>query len=131
MLTAPRSRTWLVAAVLSTTKIIVRADILHRITRTPPQSKVLDAPGSTYASDVYSFGIVAWEVLSRELPWANVARPREVYIYVVLKSLRPDMPVDAPIDIVNMIKACWAGEPDARPTFSTIMQRSESCGWSE
>ncbi|CAM9431484.1 unnamed protein product [Scytosiphon promiscuus] len=91
---------------------------------------VLDAPGSTYASDVYSFGIVAWEVLSRELPWANVARPREVYIYVVLKSLRPDMPVDAPTDIVNMIKACWAGEPDERPTFSTIMQRFESGGWS-
>ncbi|CAN0277211.1 unnamed protein product, partial [Scytosiphon promiscuus] len=83
--------------------------------------EVLDSPGSTYASDVYSFGIIAWEVLSRELPWANVARPREVYIYVVLKSLRPDMPVDAPTDIVNMIKACWAGEPDERPTFSTIM----------
>ncbi|CAM9383003.1 unnamed protein product [Ectocarpus fasciculatus] len=88
--------------------------------------EVLDAPGSTYASDVYSFGIVAWEVLSRELPWASVAHPREVYIYVVLKSLRPDIPVDAPADLVNMIKACWAGEPGARPTFSTIMQRFES-----
>lgn len=103
-------------------------DILHHITRTPPQSKVLDAPGSTYASDVYSFGIVAWEVLSRELPWASVAHPREVYIYVVLKSLRPDIPVDAPADLVNMIKACWAGEPDARPTFSRIVERFESCG---
>ncbi|CAM9364389.1 unnamed protein product [Pylaiella littoralis] len=92
---------------------------------------VLDAPGSTYASDVYSFGIVAWEVLSRELPWASVAHPREVYIYVVLKSLRPDIPVDAPADLVNMIKACWAGEPDARPTFSRIVERFESCGWSE
>ncbi|CAN0007820.1 unnamed protein product [Ectocarpus sp. 12 AP-2014] len=93
--------------------------------------EVLDAAGSTYASDVYSFGIVAWEVISRELPWANVARVREIYIYVVLKSLRPEIPVDAPTDIVNMIKACWAGEPDARPTFSTIVERFESCGWSE
>ena len=95
------------------------------------QLKVLDYTGSTYASDVYSFGIVAWEVLSRELPWANVARPREVYILVVLKSLRPVIPVGAPADIVNMMRACWAGEPDARPTFSTIMERFESCGWSE
>ncbi|CAN0311488.1 unnamed protein product, partial [Hapterophycus canaliculatus] len=86
---------------------------------------------NTYASDVYSFGIVAWEVLSRELPWASVAHPREVYIYVVLKSLRPDIPVDAPADLVNMIKACWAGEPDARPTFSRIVERFESCGKSE
>ncbi|CAM9606844.1 unnamed protein product, partial [Hapterophycus canaliculatus] len=50
--------------------------------------EVLDATRSTYASDVYSFGIVAWEVLSRELPWANVTHPRDVYIRVVLKGLR-------------------------------------------
>jgi len=95
----------------------------------PSQPKVLGA--STYASDVYSFGIVAWEVLSRELPWASVAHPREVFIRVVLNDLRPDIPIDAPEDMANMVRACWAGEPKARPTFSTIMERIESNAWSE
>ncbi len=118
--TPPRSRMCRDCCCLSTNEGFARDDILHRIIRTPSQSKVLDSPGNTYASDVYSFGIVAWEVLSRELPWANVARPRDVYIYVVLKSLRPDIPIDTPTDIGNVIKACWAGEPDARPTFRKI-----------
>ena len=92
---------------------------------------MLNSSGSTYASDVYSFGIVAWEVLSRELPWASVAHPREVYIRVVLNEIRPDIPVDAPADLANVIRACWAAEAKARPTFSTIMQRVESNGWSD
>ena len=90
---------------------------------------MLGASGSTYASDVYSFGVVAWEVLSREIPWAGVAHPREVYIRVVLNGLRPDIPVDAPTDMANMMKACWAGEPRARPTFNAIMEGIKSHGW--
>ncbi|CAM9173780.1 unnamed protein product [Ectocarpus sp. 6 AP-2014] len=93
--------------------------------------EVLDASGSTYASDVYSFGIVAWEVLSRELPWASVVHPREVYIRVVLNELRPEIPADAAADIATMMRACWAGDPEARPTSSAIMERIESNGWSD
>ncbi len=91
---------------------------------------MLNASGSTYASDVYSYGIVAWEVLSRELPWESVPRPQDVIVRV-LNELRPEIPADAPVDMVNMIRACWAGKPEARPTFSTILGRIDSNGWSE
>lgn len=82
---------------------------------------MLEAEGSTYQSDVFSFGIVAWEVISTELPWANKIRPRDV-ICAVLKGLRPVFPFGAPVDIADMAKACWAEEPAARPKFSTIME---------
>lgn len=87
---------------------------------------MLSATGCTYASDVYSFGIVAWEVISRELPWANMAHPRDVYIRVVLNELRPDIPADAPSDMAVMMRACWAAEPEARPTFSAVMDGIKS-----
>ena len=92
---------------------------------------MLSAGASTYASDVYSFAIVVWEVLSRQLPWAGMARPREVYIRVVLNELRPDVPVDTPADMANMMRACWTEEPQARPTFSAIMEGIKSHGWRE
>lgn len=89
---------------------------------------MLEAEGSTYESDVFSFGIVAWEVLSTELPWANKTRPRDI-ICAVLKGLRPVFPVDAPIDIADVAKACWAEEPEARPKFSAIMEGMKMKGW--
>lgn len=57
-----------------------------------------------------------------------MAHPREVYIRVVLNELRPDIPADTPTDIANIVAACWAGEPEARPTFRAIMERIESNG---
>ncbi|CAM9285856.1 unnamed protein product, partial [Pylaiella littoralis] len=74
--------------------------------------EVLDSGRSSYMSDVYSFGIVVWEVLSRELPWASKARPSEILTTVVLRGARPSFHVDAPADIVDIAKACWAGQPE-------------------
>ncbi|CAM9481119.1 unnamed protein product, partial [Laminaria digitata] len=80
-------------------------------------------------SDVYSFGIVVWEVLSRELPWATVMNPRDIYIRVVLNELRPTIPDDAPTDIADVARACWAGEAGDRPTFSAIVEAMKSSRW--
>lgn len=92
---------------------------------------MLGASGNTYASDVYSFGIVAWEVLSRELPWASVTHAKDVHIRVVLNDLRPDIPAEAPADLADMMRACWAAEPKARPAFSSILKDMKSNGWNE
>lgn len=87
---------------------------------------MLDAKGSTYASDVYSFGMVAWEVLSMQVPWAEEAAPLNIYKRVVFKGERPTIPGDAPADIADVVRACWAGRPDDRPASSTIMMRLRS-----
>ena len=92
---------------------------------------MLHAAGSTYASDVYSFGIVVWEVLSREIPWATVTHPRDIYIRVVLNDLRPVIPDDAPTEIADVARACWVGEPRDRPTFMAIMEDMKSNHWNE
>ncbi|CAM9240971.1 unnamed protein product, partial [Hapterophycus canaliculatus] len=90
--------------------------------------EVLEAEGSTYASDVYSFGIVVWEVISRELPWAKKTRPRDV-LSAVLRGIRPSFHVDAPPDIVDIAKACWCGEPSERTTFRAILEGMGAKGW--
>lgn len=113
-------------------------DVPHRLTARVIDTssvllfEVLSADGNTYASgDVYSFGIVIWEVLSRELPWADVTHPREVYIRVVLNELRPDIPAEAPSDLADIVRACWAGDPEARPTFGDVIKSMTPCDWSE
>ncbi|CAM9259275.1 unnamed protein product, partial [Laminaria digitata] len=81
--------------------------------------QVLDAKGTSYESDVYSFGVVVWEVLSRKIPWADECL-RNIYVRVMIKDDRLDIPVDAPTDVANIIKACWAGVRKDRPTFDDI-----------
>ena len=95
------------------------------------RSKVLHVAGSTYASDVYSFGIVVWEVLSRELPWSTVTHPKDIYIRVALNDLRPDMPEGAPTEIADVARACWVERPADRPTFSIMMKNMKANKWNE
>lgn len=84
---------------------------------------MLNSKGSSYASDVYSFGIVAWEVLSMEVPWADEALPFDIFRRVVFRGERPTVPVDAPADLADIVRQCWAGPPKKRPTSHEIMQK--------
>ncbi|CAN0262805.1 unnamed protein product [Ectocarpus sp. 4 AP-2014] len=90
--------------------------------------EVLESEGSSYESDIYSFGIVTWEVISRELPWAKKTRPRDI-LTAVWRGDRPSFHVDAPADIVDIAKACWCAEPKERTTFSAILEgmKAEEC----
>ena len=92
--------------------------------------QVLESGGSTYSSDVYSFGIVVWEVISRQLPWANKTRPRNI-LSAVLIGIRPSFQPDAPADIVAIAEACWGGEPEERTTFDAILAGMKANGWHE
>ncbi|CAN0245699.1 unnamed protein product, partial [Scytosiphon promiscuus] len=83
--------------------------------------EVLDSGGSTYESDVYSFGIVVWEVFSRERPWGNKTSLTEI-LTAVLKGSRPPFREDAPADIVGIAEACWSAEPKERTSFRAIME---------
>lgn len=84
--------------------------------------KVLDSKGTSYASDVYSFGVVVWEVFSRKLPWADERCHRDIFVRVVFKEDRPEIPVESPVDMARIMKASWARVPQDRPTFSDIMK---------
>ena len=84
---------------------------------------MLHSEGVSYASDVYSFGVVAWEVLSTEVPWADEALPFDIYRRVVFKGDRPTVPVNAPPDLADIMRECWARQPKLRPTSREIMRR--------
>lgn len=83
--------------------------------------KVLNGRPSTYASDVYSFGVVVWEVITTGLPWASSTCARDI-MCAVINGARPVFPADAPADIADIARECWAEEPDDRPSFKRIME---------
>lgn len=75
---------------------------------------------------MYSFGVVAWEVLSREVPWADEALPFDIYRRVVFRGERLTIPADAPADLADIVRECWARSPRQRPTSGEILIRLDA-----
>ncbi|XP_016388309.1 receptor-interacting serine/threonine-protein kinase 1-like isoform X2 [Sinocyclocheilus rhinocerous] len=74
---------------------------------------------STEKSDVYSFSIVVWVILSGREPYEN-ARSEDQICHCVCQGERPDealIPRDTPQDIIKLMKTCWNEDPRDRPTF--------------
>lgn len=74
---------------------------------------------STEKSDVYSFAIVVWVILTGKEPYEN-ARSEDHISQCVRQGNRPAMdpiPEDTPSEIIHLMQSCWAQDPMQRPTF--------------
>ncbi|NWT13558.1 ANKK1 protein, partial [Vireo altiloquus] len=79
-------------------------------------------PGIKY--DVYSFGIVIWEVLMQKKPYAG-ANMMAIIVKVAagkrpgLELVRDDWPGECH-QMVDLMKRCWDQDPKQRPSFADI-----------
>ncbi|KAK4753910.1 hypothetical protein SAY87_002014 [Trapa incisa] len=75
--------------------------------------------------DVYSFGIVMWEVLTGEEPYADM-HCVSIIGGIVNNSLRPQIPTWCDPEWKSLMESCWASDPSGRPSFSEISQKLRS-----
>ncbi|MED6168702.1 hypothetical protein PIB30_013892 [Stylosanthes scabra] len=70
--------------------------------------------------DVYSFGVILWELSTLQQPWGGI-NPMQVVGAVGFQHRRLDIPDDMGPAIADIIKQCWQTNPKLRPTFAEIM----------
>ena len=68
---------------------------------------------ASFASDVYAFGILLWEMFTGAQPYAGL--PRALLGHeVALKGRRPEFPPDCPFDYQLLACRCWESDPAIR-----------------
>ena len=92
--------------------------------------EVLKGGRATVSSDIYSLGMILWELLTLDIPWGGESPARIIYLTTVDQS-RPAVPPaialpgggfrDLPA-YTALMRACWAQEPGARPaSFAEVL----------
>ncbi|XP_006114467.1 proto-oncogene tyrosine-protein kinase receptor Ret isoform X3 [Pelodiscus sinensis] len=78
----------------------------------------------TTQSDVWSFGVLLWEIVTLGgNPYPGIAPER---LFNLLKSsYRMERPENCSEEMYNLMLRCWKQEPDKRPTFADISKELE------
>ncbi|KAK7362842.1 hypothetical protein VNO77_04966 [Canavalia gladiata] len=71
--------------------------------------------------DVYSFGLILWEMLTGTIPYEDMT-PIQAAFAVVNKKSRPVIPSDCPPAMRALIEQCWSSNPDKRPEFWQVVK---------
>eukprot|EP01130_Rhizamoeba_saxonica_P007432 TRINITY_DN3008_c0_g3_i2.p1 TRINITY_DN3008_c0_g3~~TRINITY_DN3008_c0_g3_i2.p1 ORF type:complete len:731 (-),score=149.10 TRINITY_DN3008_c0_g3_i2:1261-3369(-) len=102
-------------------------DVVNPTWLAPEVMKELPYTGKV---DVYSFGIVLWELIARQYPFSNLKCDFMFEQEDAIKSgSRPPLPDFCPEDLADLIRECWDGNPDLRPEFSEIVVRLVDMVW--
>ncbi|XP_072356376.1 inactive tyrosine-protein kinase 7-like [Scyliorhinus torazame] len=72
-------------------------------------------------SDVWSFGVLMWEVFSQgELPFSKLSDD-EVLTGIQNNQIKHSAPDGCPSKLYKLMQHCWAASPKDRPSFSEIV----------
>lgn len=75
----------------------------------------------TEKADVFSFGIVVWEIVTGECPYDGMSQIQAA-LGVLNRNLRPVIPRSCPPFLAQLMKACWARQPELRPSFLQVVR---------
>ncbi|KAM5265095.1 mitogen-activated protein kinase kinase kinase 20 isoform 1-T2 [Hipposideros larvatus] len=75
--------------------------------------------------DTYSYGVVLWEMLTREVPFKGLEGLQVAWL-VVEKNERLTIPSSCPRSFAELLHQCWEADAKKRPSFKQIISILDS-----
>ncbi len=77
--------------------------------------------GTTYtkASDIYSYGLVLWSILSGKMPYETI--PKDKMAAHIIMGNKESIVDTIPSEYADIIRRCWDSEPKNRPALEEII----------
>jgi serine/threonine protein kinase len=85
--------------------------------------EILSGRDYTKSADVYSLGIVMWEILTRREPYED-CHFMELALRV-REGHRPSVPSDCPPAYSDLMTRCWHASPSSRPSADSVVRAVE------
>lgn len=84
--------------------------------------EVLRNERSDEKSDIYSFGVILWELATQKIPWEHL-NAMQVIGAVGFMNQRLDIPEDVDSRWTSIIESCWDSDPQKRPSFQELLEK--------
>ncbi|GES78420.1 kinase-like domain-containing protein [Rhizophagus clarus] len=81
--------------------------------------EVISGKGTSFASDVYSIGMLMWEILSGQPPFINFENDYELALRII-NGMRPKIVPGTPLEYKKLMEQCWDADPTKRPDINTL-----------
>ncbi|CAI2182885.1 6685_t:CDS:2 [Funneliformis geosporum] len=82
-------------------------------------SELLDKKPFSFASDVYSFGIIMVEVSTGKLPYGDVPHDERLAL-AICNGLRPRVTKGTPKSFIDLVDKCLDADPEKRPSTQDL-----------
>ncbi|XP_030247849.1 mitogen-activated protein kinase kinase kinase 9 [Sparus aurata] len=73
-------------------------------------------------SDIWSYGVLLWELLTGEVPFRGIDGLAVAY-GVAMNKLALPIPSTCPEPFARLMEECWSPDPHSRPLFTTILDQ--------
>ncbi|OWZ23593.1 Serine/threonine protein kinase [Phytophthora megakarya] len=83
--------------------------------------EVLAAEKYTEKADVFSYGVVVWETVTRQCPYEGLTQIQAA-LGVLNNNLRPTVPENCPPLFKKLMTLCWVSSPEERPSFEEVLE---------